>query len=1370
MENIVYPNASDIFSEESSVSADFSAFQVDDFIVMKSFIDYPEIYKKFHALVPKKAFNNDALNQLFKLLVGFCNKNSFVHPTYLNMSASIDRLEIAPDVKKELQTVLTKIKFFDLEKSVKSVEDVEKIHVMSWLENAVAKESLINALATSSKLDGGQILKQTANYLSKKSDELEKVKRNKDVFRERGIRFGDVDFRSKMYNVKSRKFPFLIHELNKITDGGIEPKSLNLLLAGTGKGKSAVMVSLAADFLKQGLNVLYVTLELSEEKILKRFDANIADVSQKELAHYSNENFQALVDYADMIGMGQLVIKEYPSAYTSSNTVRRLINDYKNLEGIKFEVVIVDYLGILGADTQGVNSEMYIKGKFVAQELRDIAIEEDLAIITAQQVSRNSQNDEKGGLEAIAESMGIAHTADIIIYLAHYQDKKEKMLWNVSKNRYSEYDNYSFITQSDFAHCKFSNNNSADALATLQSINTNMIVNDVAEGSVETNKVIDLYTKTLDKALKLIGGNNIIQIRVDLERVKQGGSINTGNIEYDELINSFGFNYVRKTEITLEQEEQNKVQSFSEQINGSMFLVGENKITHSVKQMFENATTFENVEKKLFEGLTTFIPTVEQIFNSFKQLDIIRLHGFLTNTEEVFVDYDEPDTDKVAEKVILERGKSETIMMRLYIMFKLYNRHMISLNLPTKKSLLDFISEEFYVNALLSMYDTLRVKAPRELEIERWIDFNSTTLTMRKRIGEIQKEKNKEISVASDVVELKTEPVAEDTTIQRIESEPIKYETYPVESNDVQETVDESVGITEVTDDTEKFDIILNNKFCDVICGEKSVYLTEKEIHEFESATLNLSLFNRYSKHKEGIEAIYKEKRVEIAELMQRPDNVDILKKRKSEFLRELKSNFDAIKKFVREENNVYTKLFLARFILTPKLYVNNEKMFAIEITSAFERNENFGSVLANFTENMFIYYPLLTMLGENFSSFTDYISLQELFESDINCAFFGNQVSMMEFIERYIREESVYDLPQYVEKFIDMAIQLLKEREESQVRKFEEFIKTGHTDICSGLLLKLTEYYQVLIKANPLTRPVFVNSESLYEQLPFDAISVRNTILARLDSFKSSFSRMYTLNSMFDDMKKREAKKCSFMTEKELQENDKKRREKYLAVLKVMMSDVNYSNTNWNLFCEGISLDCIEVKSYTTSNKTTEIPQESVVTKQEDPIIEAEIEPEPEMEIDMEKEIADESVETTEPEELVDLNVTIEGTVEYVEIPVSVRKENFIKDNFIDFSTERPEFIPHITELMEEKYHIGNLPSAPSGMVDMNNVNWVAHFDALAEYQKREFEANALERKEMTSEELTDEFVLLKSTTDRKVNRKELISKWVEKHEKKNK
>ena len=256
----------------------------------------------------------------------------------------------------------------------------------------------------------------------------------------------DADSRFDFYHLKEEKISFDLDMFNKITKGGLSKKSLSIALAGTGVGKSLFMCHCAAANLMSGLNVLYITMEMAEERIAERIDANLLDFTLDELRDVPKNVYQKRLARVKAKTHGKLIVKEYPTASAGSGHFRHLMSELRLKKNFKADVVYIDYLNICMSSRlkvgSNVNSYTYIKA--IAEELRGLAVEFNVPIMSATQTTRSGFGNSDVGLEDTSESFGLPATADFMFALISSEELEQlgQILVKQLKNRWGPIDQY----------------------------------------------------------------------------------------------------------------------------------------------------------------------------------------------------------------------------------------------------------------------------------------------------------------------------------------------------------------------------------------------------------------------------------------------------------------------------------------------------------------------------------------------------------------------------------------------------------------------------------------------------------------------------------------------------------------------------------------------------------------------------------------------------------------------------------------------------------------------------------------------------------------------------------------------------------------
>ncbi len=319
------------------------------------------------------------------------------------------------------------------------IEDVG----FEWLTNETEQwckdKAIYNAVLNSIHIIEGKDKDQTPDALPSLLSDALSVSFDKHVGHDYMEQFED---RFEYYNRSESKISFDLDFFNRITKGGLPNKTLNIAIAGTGVGKSLFMCHMAASVMMQGKNALYITLEMAEERIAERVDANLMNVTMDDLHDLPKHMYENKFAKLQKKTQGKLIVKEYPTASAHCGHFRSLLNELMLKKDFKPDIVFVDYINICASSRfkagANVNSYTYIKG--IAEELRGLAVEFDLPIVSATQTTRTGFVSTDIGLEDTSESFGLPATADFMFALIQTEELEElnQILVKQLKNRYAD--------------------------------------------------------------------------------------------------------------------------------------------------------------------------------------------------------------------------------------------------------------------------------------------------------------------------------------------------------------------------------------------------------------------------------------------------------------------------------------------------------------------------------------------------------------------------------------------------------------------------------------------------------------------------------------------------------------------------------------------------------------------------------------------------------------------------------------------------------------------------------------------------------------------------------------------------------------------
>lgn len=265
----------------------------------------------------------------------------------------------------------------------------------------------------------------------------------------------DYEKQFEFYNRVEEKFESNLTQLNLVCGSGVERKTLNCLLAPTNTGKTSALISLSASYLKRGYNVLYITCEMSEEKIRQRFDANFLNVKINDVTKLTKDFYFSKMEELGKSLKSNLIVKEFPTSACNVNHIRNLLTNLNLKENFVPDIVIVDYLNLLNS-TRIKNANSYETVKNIAEEIRGIAVENNLCFWTATQTNRSGDGASDIDITDTSESYGLPMTLDLMVALIQTEELKQqnRQVWKCLKTRYSELKFHKFVVSHDFSTCK----------------------------------------------------------------------------------------------------------------------------------------------------------------------------------------------------------------------------------------------------------------------------------------------------------------------------------------------------------------------------------------------------------------------------------------------------------------------------------------------------------------------------------------------------------------------------------------------------------------------------------------------------------------------------------------------------------------------------------------------------------------------------------------------------------------------------------------------------------------------------------------------------------------------------------------------------
>jgi len=378
----------------------------------------------------KKEYFEGVYRELFNQVVKFVQKYNKL-PTQEALKIELDEVSINAEMYTHAVDILPDIFTPKSEDSEWLLDTTEK-----WCQD----RALHNAIMESITILDGKHQKLSKNALPDLLQKALAVCFDTNIGHDYLV---NVEERYNFYHEQEERIPFDLELFNSITKGGLPNKTLNIALAGTGVGKSLFMCHCAASALSQGRNVLYITLEMAEERIAERIDSNLMNTPIDQLEHMSKSMFTDRIEKIAAKTNGKLIIKEYPTGQAHASHFRALLNELKLKKSFRPEVIIIDYLNICASSRMkgmggAINSYSYIKA--IAEEIRGLAVEFDVPIISATQTTRSGFSNSDPGLEDTSESFGLPATADLMFALVSSEElnSKGQIMVKQLKNRYND--------------------------------------------------------------------------------------------------------------------------------------------------------------------------------------------------------------------------------------------------------------------------------------------------------------------------------------------------------------------------------------------------------------------------------------------------------------------------------------------------------------------------------------------------------------------------------------------------------------------------------------------------------------------------------------------------------------------------------------------------------------------------------------------------------------------------------------------------------------------------------------------------------------------------------------------------------------------
>jgi len=383
----------------------------------------------------KPVYFEGSLKVIFRQVAGFVEKHNTL-PTLEAFRIDLEQNEkISDDMFTEVSALLPEI-FAPV--------DIDKDFLIEKTEKWCQERALHIAIMESINILDGKHEKMTKNAIPDILSEALGVAFDVNIGHDY---IDNAEDRFDFYNRVEEKLPFDIDNFNKITKGGLPDKTLNIALAGTGVGKSLFMCHVGANALLQGKNVLYITMEMAEERIAERIDANLLDIPIDQLDKLPKTMFSEKINGLAKKTVGKLIVKEYPTGSAHVGHFRALLKELKLKRSFIPDIIFIDYLNICSSSRMksmggAINSYTYIKA--IAEELRGLAVEFNVPVMSATQTTRSGYGNSDPGLEDTSESFGLPATADLMFALVSNEELEQsgQIMVKQLKNRYNDPSKY----------------------------------------------------------------------------------------------------------------------------------------------------------------------------------------------------------------------------------------------------------------------------------------------------------------------------------------------------------------------------------------------------------------------------------------------------------------------------------------------------------------------------------------------------------------------------------------------------------------------------------------------------------------------------------------------------------------------------------------------------------------------------------------------------------------------------------------------------------------------------------------------------------------------------------------------------------------
>lgn len=404
-----------------------------EFLILRNFLHNEQFTRKVLPFIKAEYFEDTSQKVIFEEILNFVQK--------YNQLATKEILSIEVENRKDIN----EDSFKQISNLIENLDDDPT--EIDWLVNTTEKwcrdRAIYIALMESIHIADGKDEKKNRDSIPSILSDALAVSFDPNIGHDYLL---DYEKRYESYHRKEEKIEFDLEFFNKITKGGLPNKTLNIALAGTGVGKSLFMCHVAASVLLQGRNVLYITLEMAEERIAERIDANLLNIPIQQLNELPKQMFETKVNSLAKKTQGTFIIKEYPTASAHSGHFKALLNELALKKSFRPHIIFIDYLNICSSSRfkGGSNINSYTLVKSIAEELRGLAVEFNVPIVSATQTTRSGFGSSDVELTDTSESFGLPATADLMFALISTEELENlgQILVKQLKNRYAATDKY----------------------------------------------------------------------------------------------------------------------------------------------------------------------------------------------------------------------------------------------------------------------------------------------------------------------------------------------------------------------------------------------------------------------------------------------------------------------------------------------------------------------------------------------------------------------------------------------------------------------------------------------------------------------------------------------------------------------------------------------------------------------------------------------------------------------------------------------------------------------------------------------------------------------------------------------------------------